>query len=59
MYIHPHITDAPNKRTSLEAPPRAEERLVAAVAAVAARQRQPVVELRPSMAKARTISSDL
>ena len=44
----------PQKHTSLEAPPRAAERTVAASAAVAVRPRPPVIDLRPLAAMAAT-----
>ena len=55
MYMHATYAHALHERTSLEAPPRAVERLVAVATAVAACARPPTVEPRPSVAKAATI----
>ena len=55
MYMHAAYAHAPNERTSLEAPPRAAERLAAAAAAVAAYPRPPAVEPRPSSFMAATV----
>ena len=55
MHMHTAHAHMPHKRTSLEAPPRVAERLVAAAAAVAACPRPLSVVPRPSVAKAATI----
>ena len=52
--MHGTYAHEPHQRTSLEVPPRAAERLMAAAAVVAARPRPLVVEPRPSVAKAAT-----
>ena len=55
MYMHAAYAHMLHERTSLEVPPRAVERLVAAAAAVVACPRPLFVVPRPLVAKAATI----